>query len=112
MFQPFVSDNLFNHIFVQICNILVNIFAKLGDEILLVEHGHVDLEVFFILRYVSQRALKVFMKWHRLGHEVLYVAVGHTLIKEAGRIRLSHKFEESSDDIDIRRLLGHDVVHS
>ena len=64
MIYPFLSDDLFYHIFVEIGYILVSIFAKLGDEILLVEHGHVDLEVFFILRYMSQRAVKVLMKGH------------------------------------------------
>ena len=112
MIYPFLSDDLFYHIFVQIGYIFVNIFAKLGDEILLVEHGHVDLEVFLILRYVSQRAVKVLMKGHLLGHEAINVAMDHTLIEEAGRIRLSHKFEEPSDDIGVRRLLGKDVVYS
>jgi hypothetical protein len=84
----------------------------LGDEILLVEHGHVDLDVFFILRYMSQRAVKVFMKWHRLGHEALNVTMRHTLIEETGRIRLSHKLEEPSNEIGVRRLLGQDMVHS
>ena len=112
MIYPFLSDDLFYQIFVEIGYILVSIFAKLGDEILLVEHGHVDLEVFLILRYVSQRAVKVLVKGHWLGHEAINVAMDHTLIEEAGRIRLSHKFEEPSDDIGVRRLLGQDVVHS
>ena len=38
--------------------------------------------------------------------------MSHTLIEEAGRIRVSHKFEEPSDDLGVRRLLGQDVVHS
>jgi hypothetical protein len=70
------------------------------------------LDVFFILRYVSQWTVKVFMKWHILGHEILDVAMSHTLIEEPGRIRVSHKFEEPSDDIGVRRLLGQYVVHS
>jgi len=45
------------------------------------------------------------MKWHKLFHEALDVAISHTLVEEAGRVRLSHKLEESSDDIGVRRLL-------
>ena len=78
----------------------------------MVEQDHVDLEVFFILRYVSQRAVKVLMKWNKLGHKVLDVAMDHTLIEEASRIRQSHKLEEPSDDIGVRRFLGQDVVYS
>ena len=64
------------------------------------------------MRYVSQCAVKVFIKGHKFGHEALDVAMDHTLIEEAGRIRLTHKLEETSDDICVRRLLGQDVVHS
>ena len=72
--------------------------AKLGDEVLLVEHGHVYLKVFLILRYVSQRAVKVLMKRHELSHESLDVAMDHTLVEEARRVRLSHELEEPSED--------------
>jgi hypothetical protein len=89
--QPFLSDNILHHSYVQICYILINISAKLGDKIFLVEHGHVDLEVFLILRCVSQWTVKVFMKWHRLGHQALDMAMDYTLIEEAGRIHLTHK---------------------
>lgn len=112
MILPFVSDNFLHNSKVQIGYILLNIGAKLGNEILLVKYCHVDLKVFLILRYVSQRALKVFMKRHKLGHKALDVAMDHTLIEVAGRIRLSHKLEEPSDNICVRGLLGHDVVHS
>ena len=101
---PFISDDLLHHSTVQIGYFLVNVGAQLGDEFLLVEHGHVDLEVFLIilLRYVSQRAVKVFMKWHELGHEPLEVAMDHALVEEAGRVRLSHELEEPSDDGGVR----------
>jgi predicted subunit of tRNA(5-methylaminomethyl-2-thiouridylate) methyltransferase len=52
------------------------------------------------------------MKWHGLGHEALDVAMGHTLIEEAGRISLSHKLEETSYKIEVRRLLRQEVVYS
>jgi hypothetical protein len=109
---PFLSDNLLHHREVQIGYILLNIDAKLGDEIFLVEHCHVDLEVFLILRYKGQRTVKVFMNRHRLCHEALDVAVEYTLIEEACRIRLSHKLEKPSDEVGIRRLLRQDAVHS
>jgi hypothetical protein len=67
---------------------------------------------FLILRYVSQRTVKVFMKWHKLFHEALDVAMSHTLVEEAGRVSLSHKLEEPSNNIGVRILLGQDVVHS
>ena len=52
------------------------------------------------------------MKWHKLFHEALDVAMNHTLVELAGRVRLSHKLKESSNYIGVRRLLGQDVVHS
>ena len=98
MILPFVSDDLLHHRTVQIGYFLINIRAKLGDEVLLVEHGHVYLKVFLILRYVSQRAVKVLMKRHELSHESLDVAMDHTLVEEARRDRLSHELEEPSED--------------
>jgi hypothetical protein len=70
------------------------------------------LEVFLILRYKSQRTVKVFMKRYRLGHEALDVAMDYTLIEKACRIRLSHKLEKPSDEVGVRRLLGQEAVHS
>jgi len=65
---PFVSDDLLHHGTVQISYVLINILAQLGDQGLLVEHGHVYLEVFLTLRYVTQRAVEIFMKRHGLTH--------------------------------------------
>jgi hypothetical protein len=70
------------------------------------------LKVFVILRYLSQGAVKIFMKGHRLGHEALDVAMHYTLIEKACRIRLSHKLEKPSDEVGVRRLLGQEAVHS
>jgi len=109
---PFVSDDLLHHSTVQIGYFLINIRAKLRDEVLLVEHGHVDLEVFLILRNVSKRAVKVFMKRHELSHEPLDVAMDHSLVEEARRVRLSHELEEPSEDRGFRRLLRQDMVNS
>jgi hypothetical protein len=109
---PFVSDDLLHHGTVQISYVLINILAQLGDKSLLVEHGHVDLEVFLPLRYVTQGAVEVFMKWQGLAHESLNVAVGHTLVEAAGWVCLSHELEEPSEGSGVRRLLGQEVIHS
>ena len=112
MILPFITDDFLHHSTVQIGYFLINIRAQLGDDFLLVKNGHVDLEVFFILRYMSQRAVKVFMKWHELSHEPFNVAMDHALVEEAGRVRLSHELEEPSEDGGVRRLLRKDMVHS
>ena len=52
------------------------------------------------------------MKWHKLFHEALDVAMNHTLVELAGRVRLLHEVEEPSEESGVRRLLGQDVVHS
>jgi hypothetical protein len=52
------------------------------------------------------------MKGHRLGYEALDMAMDYTLIEKACRIRLSHKLEKPSDEVDVRRLLGQEAVHS
>jgi hypothetical protein len=61
---------------------------------------------------VSQRAVELFVKWQKFGHETLDVAMGHNLVEEAGWIRLSHELEEPSEDSCVRRFLRHDVVNS
>jgi hypothetical protein len=101
-----------HHSYVQIGYILINIDAKLGDEFFLVEHCHVDLEIFLFLRYLSQGTVKIFTKGHRLGHEALDMAMDYTLIEKAGRIRLSHKLKKPSHIIGVRRFLGQDAIHS
>jgi enamine deaminase RidA (YjgF/YER057c/UK114 family) len=109
---PFVPNDLLHHSTVQIRYVLINILAQLGNQGLLVEHGHVDLEVFLPLRYVTQRAVEVFMKWHRLAHKSLNVAVGHTLVEAASWVCLSHELEEPSEGSGVRRLLRQEVIHS
>jgi hypothetical protein len=99
---PFVSDDLLHHRTVQIGYFPINIRAQLGNEFPLVEHGHVYLEIFLILRNVSQRTVKVLMKRHELSHEPLDVAMDHTLVEETRRVSLSHELEEPSDDRGVR----------
>jgi hypothetical protein len=69
-------------------------------------------DIFLILRYVSQWAVKVFMKWSKLRYEALDVAMDDTLVEEASWVSLSHELEETSDDIGVREFLGQDMVHS
>ncbi len=52
------------------------------------------------------------MKWHKLGHETLDVAMDHSLVEETGRVRLSHELEKPSEGGGVRRLLRQDVVHT
>jgi hypothetical protein len=52
------------------------------------------------------------MKWQKLSHEPLDMAVDHTLVEESGLVRLSHELEEPSQDGGVRGLLRQDMVHS
>ena len=70
------------------------------------------MEGFLIQRYVSQWAVKVFMKWDKLCHEPLDVAMDDTLVEEACRVCLSHELEEPSQDGGVRGVQRQDMVHS
>jgi hypothetical protein len=101
---PFVSDNLLHYSTVQIRNVLINISAKLGYKLLLIEHFHVYLKICLILWYMSQRTVEVFMKRQGFFHESLDVASDYILIKEPSRVCLTHEFEEPLENSGVRRL--------